>query len=355
MKHFIEKENVVIYLTGIPCSGKTTFSKVTNKRTKLPVVVIDYIYNKVVRKYNDENIRFTKNNGIDIEKDIEMGYKETLEEYIGKSFIMEGFYLGFEKDRRYIEKILGEHTKIFINIVPNFNLFNRYSMSRHHVKPKYITYMHRMNCFSPPDYFYYTVDDWCRCILDLTIYQNREDVIKRLNNIPLPEDLSGYSIMDIGCAEGMFGELCLARGAEKVSGIDINITFLEQARLRGMEVYYDDINISDFNIYDKYDYVIVMSALHRFTNIPHALNNISKITKKMAVIEVPISPIEYSSVLHQYSDIEGHNATSIFGLCPSKKYIELWLKKYFKHFECIGDVSSKYYDDSKRVMYLCYN
>ena len=85
----------------------------------------------------------------------------------------------------------------------------------------------------------------------------------------LPKDLSGKSVLDIGCNAGFYSIEMKRRGASRVLGIDSDDRYLAQARL-ATEVlgYDDDIEFAKFDVYDvgaigeKFDLVIFMGVLY---------------------------------------------------------------------------------------------
>jgi tRNA (mo5U34)-methyltransferase len=85
----------------------------------------------------------------------------------------------------------------------------------------------------------------------------------------LPKDLSGKSVLDIGCNAGFYSIEMRRRGARRVLGIDSDVRYLEQARL-ATEVlgFGDDIEFAKLDVYDvgalgeKFDLVIFMGVLY---------------------------------------------------------------------------------------------
>jgi tRNA (mo5U34)-methyltransferase len=84
----------------------------------------------------------------------------------------------------------------------------------------------------------------------------------------LPEDLSGKSVLDIGCNAGFYSIEMKRRGASRVVGIDSDERYLAQARLATETLGYDDIEVAQLDVYDvgalaeKFDVVIFMGVLY---------------------------------------------------------------------------------------------
>ena len=84
----------------------------------------------------------------------------------------------------------------------------------------------------------------------------------------LPADLSGKSVLDIGCNAGFYSMEMKRRGAERVVGIDSDDRYLAQARLVAEELGFPDIEYRNHSVYDvgalgeKFDLVIFMGVLY---------------------------------------------------------------------------------------------
>ena len=84
----------------------------------------------------------------------------------------------------------------------------------------------------------------------------------------LPEDLTGKSVLDIGCNAGFYAIEMKRRGAERVLAIDSDERYLAQARLATDMLGFDDIELAQLDVYDvakigeKFDLVIFMGVLY---------------------------------------------------------------------------------------------
>ena len=84
----------------------------------------------------------------------------------------------------------------------------------------------------------------------------------------LPKDLSGKSVLDIGCNAGFYSIEMKRRGASRVLGIDSDERYLDQARLASEVLGFDDIEFARLDVYDvgalgeKFDLVIFMGVLY---------------------------------------------------------------------------------------------
>lgn len=84
----------------------------------------------------------------------------------------------------------------------------------------------------------------------------------------LPADLSGKSVLDIGCNAGFYSIEMKRRGAQRVIGIDSDERYLAQARLAADSLGYDDVEFRNLSVYDvgalgeRFDVVIFMGVLY---------------------------------------------------------------------------------------------
>ncbi len=83
----------------------------------------------------------------------------------------------------------------------------------------------------------------------------------------IPSDLSGKSVLDIGCNGGFYSIEMKKRGADRVVAIDMDDEYLSQARFAA-EVLDLDIEFHNLSVYDvaelneKFDVVLFMGVLY---------------------------------------------------------------------------------------------
>ena len=84
----------------------------------------------------------------------------------------------------------------------------------------------------------------------------------------LPANLSGKSVLDIGCNAGFYAMEMKRRGAARVVGIDSDERYLDQGRLAARALGFDGIEFRSLDVYDvgalreKFDLVIFMGVLY---------------------------------------------------------------------------------------------
>ena len=83
----------------------------------------------------------------------------------------------------------------------------------------------------------------------------------------IPADLSGKSVLDIGCNGGFYSLEMKRRGASRVVAIDSDVRYLKQARFAA-QVQQADIDFRQLSVYDvgslgeRFDIVLFMGVLY---------------------------------------------------------------------------------------------
>ncbi|SOB79962.1 tRNA (mo5U34)-methyltransferase [Sphingomonas guangdongensis] len=84
----------------------------------------------------------------------------------------------------------------------------------------------------------------------------------------IPTDLTGKSVLDIGCNAGFYSVEMAKRGAVRVVGIDSDERYLAQARLASEVLGFNQLEFRNLSVYDvgalgeKFDLVIFMGVLY---------------------------------------------------------------------------------------------
>ena len=83
----------------------------------------------------------------------------------------------------------------------------------------------------------------------------------------IPPDLTGWTVLDVGCNAGFYSQEMKRRGADRVVGIDSDLRYLAQARFAA-EVASLDIEFRQMSIYqvpaleERFDLVLFMGVLY---------------------------------------------------------------------------------------------
>ncbi len=114
----------------------------------------------------------------------------------------------------------------------------------------------------------------------------------------LPVDLSGKSVLDIGCNGGFYSIEMKRRGAARVLGIDFDEDYLAQARFAA-EVLGQEIEFRQMSVYDigalgeRFDLVIFMGVLYHLRHPLLALDIIhDRVAEGSAAVPVDATRFE---------------------------------------------------------------
>ncbi len=97
----------------------------------------------------------------------------------------------------------------------------------------------------------------------------------------IPEDLTGATVLDVGCNGGFYSIEMKKRGAKRVLGIDVDDRYLNQARFAAKTLGYD-IELQKCSVYNtdllpgKFDYVVFMGVFYHLRYPLFALDNLIK-------------------------------------------------------------------------------
>lgn len=136
--------------------------------------------------------------------------------------------------------------------------------------------------------FYQTIE-----LNDGLIISGRVDTLQRIQQMDLPKDLSGFSVLDVGCNSGSLCFEAKKRGASKVVGIDVSDVRLNQARTiadildLNIEFYNKDLfTLSDL---EQFDIVFCIAVLTEVTDIIKGLEILKSLTKRFLYLEIALT------------------------------------------------------------------
>ena len=145
----------------------------------------------------------------------------------------------------------------------------------------------------------------------------------------IPEDLSGASVLDIGCNGGFHSIEFKRRGAARVLGVDVDDRYLEQARFAsqvlGLEIEFIKRSVYDVDsIPGQFDYVLFMGVFYHLRYPLYALDKVIKKVKGSLIFQ---TMVRGSLASPQLADDYHFWNTEIFSQAdfPSMYFIE---KKY---------------------------
>lgn len=110
----------------------------------------------------------------------------------------------------------------------------------------------------------------------------------------VPIDLSGMSVLDIGCNAGFIAFEAKRRGADRVVGVDLNPKYIEQAKFCA-EVRREDIDFHVRDIYDlaplgRFDLVFCVGILYHCRYLRQAVESVSSVASGRLIVETAIHP-----------------------------------------------------------------
>lgn len=106
----------------------------------------------------------------------------------------------------------------------------------------------------------------------------------------LPDDLSGASVLDIGCNFGFFCFEAAKRGATRVLGIDVDPENIRKARLLadclGLDVEFALLDFEVDSLKERFDNVLCLNVLHHLRNPLASIERLIEMTAGRLVLEV---------------------------------------------------------------------
>jgi tRNA (mo5U34)-methyltransferase len=106
----------------------------------------------------------------------------------------------------------------------------------------------------------------------------------------VPEDLTGKSVLDVGCNAGFYSIEMKRRGASRVVAIDSDEVYLNQGRFAAEVSGYPDIEFRNMSVYDvgslgeRFDVVIFMGVLYHLRHPLLALDTLYEAAVKDMLI-----------------------------------------------------------------------
>jgi 2-polyprenyl-3-methyl-5-hydroxy-6-metoxy-1,4-benzoquinol methylase len=116
------------------------------------------------------------------------------------------------------------------------------------------------------------------------------DPMQRLEQIGLPEDLSGRSVLDVGCNSGALCLECKRRRAGRVVGIDVDAFRLEQGRtmaeIMGLDVEFRERDLFGAPGLGAFDIVFCVAVLTEVTDLVGGLEALKQLTRGTLYLEI---------------------------------------------------------------------
>ena len=114
----------------------------------------------------------------------------------------------------------------------------------------------------------------------------------------LPEDLTGKSVLDVGCNGGFYCVEAKRRGARRVLGVDGQRQHIRQA-LFVRKVLGLDLEFRRFSVYDldpdtagRFDITLALGLVYHLKHLVLALERLYDVTNELLIVETAIIPPE---------------------------------------------------------------
>jgi len=109
----------------------------------------------------------------------------------------------------------------------------------------------------------------------------------------VPSDLSGATVLDIGCNGGFYSIQMKQRGAERVLGVDVDDRYLNQARFAaqtlGLPIEFEKRSVYEIDaLAGQFDYVFFMGVFYHLRYPLFALDKVIKKVRKTLIFQTMI-------------------------------------------------------------------
>ncbi|HEX8292027.1 MAG TPA: DUF1698 domain-containing protein [Pyrinomonadaceae bacterium] len=116
----------------------------------------------------------------------------------------------------------------------------------------------------------------------------------------LPEEMSGRSVLDVGCNAGFYAVELKRRGAGRVLGVDSQRNLVRQAvfvrDVLGLDIEYRRMSVYDLDPRElgQFDVTLALGLVYHCKHLVLALERLFAVTRELLVLETAIYPPEHS-------------------------------------------------------------
>jgi tRNA (mo5U34)-methyltransferase len=124
----------------------------------------------------------------------------------------------------------------------------------------------------------------------------------------LPDDVSGQTVLDVGCNAGFYSIEMKRRGAGRVLGIDSQRDLIRQAEfvrdVLGLEIDYQRKSVYDLDParMGQFDITLALGLIYHCKHLVLALEKLFLITRRLLVLETAIYPPEKTPPSFEYEE-----------------------------------------------------
>lgn len=125
-------------------------------------------------------------------------------------------------------------------------------------------------------------------------------------------NVSGKTVLDIGCAEGLISLTVAQHGARQVHGVEIVESHVEVARaLAGLDSCCS-FQVADANYWepmDSFDVTLMLAVLHKLRDPTAAARRYARVTRETCVVRLP--PTAAPLVIDERSGNKPHDIAAV--------------------------------------------
>jgi tRNA (mo5U34)-methyltransferase len=124
----------------------------------------------------------------------------------------------------------------------------------------------------------------------------------------LPNDLSGKTVLDVGCNAGFYSIKAKERGAARVLGIDAQRELIRQAifvrNVKGLEIDYQRMSVYDLDPRElgQFDVTLALGLIYHCKHLVLALEKLFLVTRELLILETAIYPPEKTPESFVYAE-----------------------------------------------------
>ncbi len=188
-----------------------------------------------------------------------------------------------------------------------------------------------------------------------------EHLSEKLNMMRLPIDLTGCSLLDIGCNEGFYAIEAWRRGASPVLGLDnqqrkdvaAKFALIKTVLGHGADFREWDVEDTGAETPGSFDIVLFLSVFHHLKYPFYALDRVASLTGRMAIMELVVADTMTVDETPQLLRGFGHKGK--LRLIPNRPFLMEMLRwSGFHDLEVLGTHSRRRYEglpvEAEKVM-----
>jgi 2-polyprenyl-3-methyl-5-hydroxy-6-metoxy-1,4-benzoquinol methylase len=322
----------IIYIIGTTACGKTTTAQAFRYIYLADVISADKFYDFAGPVYDrPDYAQLTRKeewaNYPDMSDWKKKWYRFQLEKFRNsgnRTLVVEGATLGYTEEREIVESLV-DAPSIMVLLEPS-NWRELY-MKKHSMRPA----VDMVGEYRKTIEGEYVVVNNLEELTQPLGYQRVGFTDLKWQALKLG-DVHLKSMLDLGCSAGWFNMYVTGGGVGRYVGVDNYWRNIVKAR----SDHYGEYILGDIGEYlcnckEKFDIVVMASALHYFENKKEIIKLVSEVTEGVFVLEMPVHESEDGDKEGVEFPVKGQTYT-----IPTEKMVLAWLGEYFKKVEVVG-------------------